>query len=73
MARFIHYDENDDGTITFTSNALGEDNEVTSVISLNFDEMVASMVGMADMDKAEEFVNKNTVRIPNNTEGAEEG
>lgn len=66
--RFIHYDENEDGTITFTTNVLGDDEEITAVISLDIDEMLHGMLGSVDLDRTEKFVKENMVKIPNDLE-----
>lgn len=70
MARFIHYDENEDGTITFRTNILGDGEEITAVIAVNIDEMLAAMFGSVDLGKTEMFVNEHMTRIPNDIEGA---
>lgn len=66
MPRFIHLEENDDGTTTVTTNVGGE--EMTFLFQIDFDGMAEMITGPA-LEEAAEMVTETVIHIPNRPEG----
>lgn len=67
MPNFLHYDDNEDGTIT-ASVCLDNENVVTMLIAMSFHDFVVTCLSMITPEMAE-LANETAIVIPNDTEG----
>lgn len=64
MKRFLHMEDNEDGTLTMTMSMDGEE-ELTVLIPMNFDDFVDLVTSIDSMAESSALITENAVEIPN--------
>lgn len=64
MKRFLHMEDNEDGTVTMTMSMDGEE-ELSLLIPMNFDEFVGLVTSSDSLSESSNILVNRAVEIPN--------